>query len=185
MRIEIKKIGLYRFIGASLILIGLFTSLFLDYFVLNNWILFFIIITINVMWLFLSIVLKLEIVFFKDNLTKILLLLGVSSIVLTIIALFFSVNPFIRILILTLPISTFLLTVCWHFSISIYKKEKVISILTGIGYVSLSIFFKIHILIIQFGIITSITPIFLVIVGFLMIILTELHMKRKGLLKYL
>jgi len=185
MRVEIKKIGLYRFIGASLILIGLFTSLFLDYFVLDNWILFFIIITIDFLWLFLSIVLKLEIIFFKDNLTKVLFLFSVTSVVLTIIALLFSVNSFISILIIILPISTFLLTVCWHFSISIYKKEKVISILTGLGYVSLSIFFKNLSLIIQFGIITSITPIFLVIVGFLMIILTELQMKRKGLLKYI
>jgi len=185
MRTQIKKIGLFRFIGASFILIALFSSLFLDYFILNNWLIFLIIFITDFLWILLSFFLKLEINFFKENLLRAIIVFSIISIILTIFSLIFSFNLSFNILIITLLSSNFSIVICWHFSISIYKKEKVIALLAGLGYGCLSIIFRVNPLTAQFGFITSLTPLFLVIIGFLIIFIIEWQMKKKNLLKYI
>jgi len=185
MHIEVKKISLVRFIGASLILISLFSSIFLDFFLLDNWLLFSFNILIVVPWILFSFFLKLEINFFKQNIIKVLLILIGLSLIFTVIGLILSADLIMGILFFTLSISTLLITICWHFSISIYKREKLFAILACIGYSCVSLFVRISLLIPRFGPITSVTPLFLLLLGFLLIISIELYMKRKGLLKYI
>ncbi|MFX0059272.1 MAG: hypothetical protein ACFE85_11105 [Candidatus Hodarchaeota archaeon] len=184
MKIQIKKIGLIRFGGAFLILIGLISSIFLDLFVLDAWIVSLITLLIEIPWILLSILIKLEINYFKENLKLISIVLYVFFIIFVVLGLLLSPNLSNALLFILILISTFLLAGCWHFSISIYKKEKIIAILGGIGYGILSIFCRFKVLGILFGPITSLTPIFLISVGFILIIAIEYYMMRKGLLKY-
>jgi hypothetical protein len=184
MKIQIKKIGLIRFAGAFLILVGLFSSIFLDFFILDAWFVSLITIIIEIPWILLSIFIKLEINYFKENLKFISIVLYVFFIIFVIFGLFLSPNISTAIYFILILSSTFLLTACWHFSISIYKKEKIIAILGGIGYGIMSMFCRFIELGLLFGPITSLTPVFLVSIGFILIIAIEYYMMRKGLLKY-
>ncbi|MFW9937147.1 MAG: hypothetical protein ACFFD5_05820 [Candidatus Thorarchaeota archaeon] len=184
MKIEIKKIGLLRLAGACLILIGLFSSIFLDLFILDAWTVSLIALLIEIPWILLSIFIKLEINYFKENLKLISIVLYVSFIIFIVFGLLLSPNLSIAILFILILISTFCLTACWHFSISIFKKEKIIAVLGGVGYGILSIFCRFNELGILFGPVTSLTPIFLISIGFILILVIEYYMMRKGLLKY-
>lgn len=184
MKIQIKKIGLLRFAGAFLILVGLFSSIFLDLFILDTWIVPLIALLIEMPWILLSIFIKLEVNYFKENLKLISVVLYIFFIIFIVFGLLLSPNLSIAILFILILISTFLLTACWHFSISIYKKEKIIAILGGIGYGILSIFGRFNKLGVLFGPITSLTPIFLISIGFILILAIEYYMMRKGLLNY-
>lgn len=177
-----KKLSLLRLLGASLILISLLSSLFLDYFILNNWFLFLIFLTFNLPWLILSIALKFEVSFLRHNLLKISIILTIFSAVMAIYGIVISHST--TYLFLIMMISNFLLLVCWHYSASIYKREKLFSITGAVTYVLVYSFFKISILITLFGFLTGILPLLLLFLGFLLIFSTELIMKKKGLLNY-
>lgn len=90
----------------------------------------------------------------------------------------------ITFLFLIIMISNFLLLVCWHYSPSIYKREKLLSIIGGISYVLVYSFLKISTLISLFGLLTGLLPLLLLFLGFVLIFSTELIMKNKGLLNY-
>lgn len=182
MSIKAKKLSLIRLFGAALILISLFSSLFLDFFVLNNWLLFLFIIFFNLPWMILSFGLKFEINYLRNNLLRISILLTILSIIIAIIGIIINLET--SPLFLVVLLSNFLLLICWHYSPSIYKKEKVWAIIGGISYAILTIFFILNILIYLFGILTGLIPILLLSLGFFLILLMELIMKQKGLLNY-
>lgn len=177
-----KKLSLIRLFGAFLILISLLSSLFLDSFILINWFLFLILLSFNLPWLILSISLKFEISFLRNNLLRISIILAIFSTVMAIYGILISHS--ITFLFLIIMISNFLLLVCWHYSPSIYKREKLLSIIGGISYVLVYSFLKISTLISLFGLLTGLLPLLLLFLGFVLIFSTELIMKNKGLLNY-
>ncbi|MFW9773790.1 MAG: hypothetical protein ACFFEO_16685, partial [Candidatus Thorarchaeota archaeon] len=148
-----KKLSLIRLFGAFLILISLLSSLFLDSFILINWFLFLILLSFNLPWLILSISLKFEISFLRNNLLRISIILAIFSTVMAIYGILISHS--ITFLFLIIMISNFLLLVCWHYSPSIYKREKLLSIIGGISYVLVYSFLKISTLISLFGLLTG------------------------------
>jgi len=177
-----KKLSLIRLFGACLTLISLLSSLFLDFFVLSHWILFSILLVYILPWLALSLLLKFEISFLRNNLFKISIILGINSIIMAIFGTLISYSGIL--LFLVTIISNFLLLICWHYSPSIYKRDKILSVVGGITYIIFYILFKYAILVYLFGFLTSLLPILLVSLGFLLILSTELIMRRKGLLNY-
>ena len=184
MSVQGKKEGICRIVGSILILIGLILSLFLDYLILNNPLLYLFMTLIVVPPFILSILLKLERDLIVNNSSKLLLLLVIESIALSVF-IFASINIFL-ILKFVLTVSSLLLLVSsWHFSLSLYKKNKLIFVIGGFGYYILNIFLWLVIFYLDVEFIFNLIPLVFILLGFLLIIVAELKMKKKGLLNYI
>ena len=185
--IKAKKESLMRLLGMVLILFGLLITLVVDYiFVISNVTLYLLILCIVIPWFILIILLKLEIDFFVENTLIFYILLSIYSVVIIGIGFIFSTNIFSTLQFVMLAISDILLIFCWNFALSIYKKEKFIFLLTGIGYFIINPFFRVvEPLVFNFSWIVNHVPIVIVAFGMLLIIFAELRMKKKGLLNYI
>ncbi|MFX1322453.1 MAG: hypothetical protein ACFFAQ_12510 [Promethearchaeota archaeon] len=181
MGIQAKGESLSRIVGMILILIGLILSFFLDIFVEISPLLIILLILIEVLWFIFSLCLKLERKFCIEHLFQIFLFLVFLSLCLTLIGILLnnlSSNGFIFKI-----TSNLLIIVCWHFCLSLYKKEKVVFLFSGIGYITLSLTYGIKILILKIGG-YAVIPLVLIIFGMVIIIISETIMKRKGFLNY-
>lgn len=184
MGIQAKRESLFRIIGMIQILISFTISIFFDFFVLNSPLMYFLLILIVLSYMILSIFLKLEINFFVGNFLKILVILCIFSMCLIFVGIFFCSNYPTFLKFIFLVISNILIILCWHFSLSLYKNEKLIFFFCGIGYILLSLIFGVKILIIKIGG-YALIPLILLPLGISFIMISEMNMKKKGLLKYI
>ncbi len=176
-----KKESLIRVLGMILILLGLFISLIFDYFIVSITI-YLLIILIFIPWFILIVLLKLEKEFFVDNMSKFFVILICYTVVLIIMGSMIS-NVESTVFLIS-GISIILVIFCWHYALSIYKKEKLIFLLCGIISSILALIFKISLLIIYIGLLFAFASILLIILGIIAVIFAELRMKKKGLLNY-
>ncbi len=183
MSIQGKKEGICRLIGTTLILIGFVLSIPFNYFILNNSLLYLLFILIAIPPFILSIFLKLEQDFIIKNSLKILLIIITIVITLIITAVLFS--SFLMILFALIVSSNLLLVSCWHFSLSLYKKNKLIFIFSGLGYCIINLFLWFANFVLNNLLVVILLPLLLALVGILLIIVAELSMKKKGLLNYI
>ena len=183
MSIQGKKEGICRLTGTTLIFISLALSIIFNFFILNNLILYLILILINVPPLILSILLKLELDVITKNSLKFLFTISTIVISLIIVTIFF--NSFLMIKFVLIVNSNLLLTICWHFSLSIYKKKKIIFIFSGTGYCILSFIIWLANFVLHSILVLILFPLVLVLIGIMLIIVAELSMKKKGLLNYI
>ena len=184
MSIRGKKEGIFRLLGSFLILISLILSIILDYFILNNPLLYLFIILIVIPPFILSILLKLERDFIVNNSSKLLLILVIESIILSAL-IFAFIDTFLVIkFVMTVSSSLFLIS-SWHFSLSLYKKNKVIFVISSFGYFILNILLELGIFNLDTIFIFNLFPLVFILLGLLLIIVTELIMKKKGLLNYI
>ena len=183
MSIQGKKEGICRLTGTTLIFVSLALSIIFNFFILNNLILYLILILINVPPLILSILLKLELDVITKNSLKFLFTISTIVISLIIITIFF--NSFLMIKFVLIVSSNLLLTICWHFSLSIYKKKKIIFIFSGTGYCILSFIIWLANFVLHSILVLILFPLVLVLIGIMLIIVAELSMKKKGLLNYI
>lgn len=182
MGIQAKGASLSRIVGMILILIGLILSFFFDFFIEISPFLIILLILIEVLWFTFSLCLKLERKFYIEHLYQIFLFLVGFSISLTLLGVLLnnlSSNGFIFKI-----VSNLLIILCWHVCLSLYKNEKVIFLLSGFSYITLSLIYGIKILSLKIGG-YAIIPLILIILGMLIIIISEILMKRKGLLNYI
>ena len=164
-----KKEGICRLLGTTLILIGLILSIPFNYFILNNSLLYLLFILIGIPPFILSIFLKLEQDFIVKNSSKILFIIVTINISLIITAVFFNL----------------LLISCWHLSLSLYKKNKLIFIFSGLGYCIINLFLWFANFILNNLLVVILLPLLLALIGIMLIIVAELSMKKKGLLNYI
>ena len=176
-----KKESLLRVFGMGLILIGIIVSIIFDFFILNMS-LYVLALIIFIPWFVLIILLKLEKDFFIDNMSKIITILAIFSAVITFISIF--ISPTTALLFVFLQISNILILFCWHFALSIFKKEKMIFLLGGIIFCIITALFRIFILLAIIGIILGLSSLLLIILGILAILFAEMRLKKKGLLNY-
>ena len=184
MSIQGKKEGICRIVGSLLILIGLILSLILDYFILNNPLLYLFVILIVVPPFLLSILLKLERDFIVNNSSKLLLLLVIESVVLSAL-IFAYLDIFLIVKFVLIVSSFFLLISSWHFSLSLYKRNKLIFVFGGFGHSILNISLWFIIFNLEVVFIFNLILLVFILLGFLLIIVAELKMKKKGLLHYI
>ena len=166
--------------GMILILLGLFVLLILDYYIFSI-IIYLLVILIFIPWFILIVLLKLEKEFFVDNMPKLIVILLCYTIVLIIMGSI--INTAESIVFLISGISIILIIFCWHYALSIYKKEKLIFLLSGV-ISSILVFIKISIAILIIALLLAAISIILIVLGIIAVILAELRMKKKGLLNY-
>ena len=178
-----KKLGTVRFIGSFLLLFAFGLNLTYDFFIVNTVLSLIFLLLLIIPWTGIVIMLKMEIDKVKNNENIIIFsFIGFSSFLSIVFFLFLSSNEFVFILLLIVP--DVLLIVAWHYSISIYKKEKVIFIILDILFIILSLFNKIQNYINRYNIIFGLLPYALTFFGTSAILLAELYLKKSGLLVY-
>ena len=192
MSIQGKKEGTRRLKGSFLLLLTIIISISFDFFILNNSLLYLLFILICIPPFILSIFLKLEQDFIVKHSPKILAIIAIIIISLVIIANIFI--PSLMFLFALVVSSNLLLISCWHFSLSLYKKHRLIFIFSGLGYCIIKLFlwfayFILNIftysLLFHYLIVNILLPLILALIGILLIIVAELSMKKKGLLNYI
>jgi len=184
MSIKGKKEGIYRFLGSILLLISLVLGLLLGFLTLNNLLLSISLILITIPPFVLSILLKLEQDFFVNNAIKFLYLLLIENIVVnSIIFVFYNTSVALT----TVITSSFiiLILICWHFSLSIYKKNKIIFFICGVSYFILQFLILLGSISVSHLFIFNLTLLISVSLGLFLIITAELIMKKKGWLNYI
>jgi len=192
MGIQGKKEGINRLKGSMMLFIVIFISISFDYFILNNPLLYLLFIFICIPPFIQSIFLKLEQDFIVKHSAKILAIIATITISLVIIANFFI--PSLMFLFTLVVSSNLLLIICWHFSLSLYKKHRLIFIYSGSGYCIINLFlwfahFILNIftysMLFYHLLVVILLPLFLALIGILLIVVAELSMKKKGLLNYI
>jgi hypothetical protein len=181
MSIQGKKEGIFRLTGTILIIISLAFSMIFNYFILNNSVLYLILILINVPPLILSILLKLELDVITKNSLKFIFTISTIFLSLIIVTIFF--HSFLMIKFVLIVSSNLL--ICWHFSLSIYKKKKLIFIFSGTGYCIIIFILWLANFVSYSFLVFILIPLVLVLIGILLIVVAELSMKKKGLLNYI
>jgi len=184
MGIKGKKEGVYRLLGSILLLISLVLSMLSGFLTLTHPFLSITLILNTIPPFVLSIFLKLEQDFFVNNAKRFLYLLLIEIIVVNSITFAFY-NTFLALSTVITSSSIILLTICWHFSLSIYKKRKIIFFICGISYILINILILLDNISVSHLFIMKLVLIISVSLGLFLIILAELIMKKKGWLNYI
>lgn len=184
MSIQAKKENLLRVGGMVLILVGLVFSIILAYLNLGNFFLYLSFLIITLPFLAFSICLKLEKRLIVENRFKILILLSVLSTILSIIFLIVNFHDSKSLRYVFLTFTNFLILIFWHFSLSIYKKEKIIYTIAGSGAITFYFIIYVDSYLSQSEWYLNLIVLVILSLGFSSIIISERMMVRKGLLKY-
>jgi len=177
MGLKAKISTILRITGSILILIGLCLSLFFKTLFINDIIEAVLWIFIILPWILSFILLKLSIDFVRNNFKAVLFLLIIlSSMIFFIVTIMNLSNAIIFGLNLCLVL---LLLNTWYFSLSIFKKRKILFLLSGIIYILGTI-----ILDMQIKFLGDILTIIIVSLGMIMILIIEYNMRKKGYLNY-
>jgi len=184
MSIKGKKEGIYRLLGSIILLISLVLGLLLGFLTLTNPFLSITLILITIPPFVLSILLKLEQDFFVNNARRLLYLLLIEIVVVNSITFAFY-NTSLAFTTVITSSSIILLIICWHFSLSIYKINKIIFFICGISYILINIPILLDSISVSHLFMINLTLIISVSLGLFLIISAELMMKKKGWLNYI
>lgn len=181
MSIKAKRRTLIRLIGAIIILIGFITALLFIYVFLDDFIAYYSIISMFAPWFLFSTFLKLELDYFNNHLKIISIILLIFSIAMLIFTILWNLSDAINIIFISLALSALL--ICWHFSLSLYKKRKICFLLSGLFYIGVIALFNLQIgAPIAFIYALNIA---IVAIGILMILIVELNLRKNGYMKYI
>ena len=175
--------NLLRFSGFILILFSFISSFIFDYF-LFDFVIYFFIIIIIIPYFIILFSIKLELNLTIENQKIVLFITMLNSIVFLIFGLIFFQKDLIFPFLISI-ITNYLLIVNWKYALSVYKKKKMIFIITGVFYCIFTITFRFFIFVKQMLFSISVLPIILLIIGMLFIIITELLMKKRKLINWL
>ncbi len=174
---------LLRYIGIILILFSFIFSIILDFFLFN--IISYCILLIIIIPLFLIMLLnKIEFEIIVRYINTILVIISLNSIVISILTINLNYLQNISLFIIAI-FSNLLIIICWNYSFSIYKKKKIIFLICGFLYCVLTAFYKLTFIIRYTIWLIGIIPLFLIILGILLIIICEFSMRLKNLFDWL
>ncbi len=174
----------FRLFGMILFLIGIISTVILDFYLLQDILVYIFLIIILVLLFSLIIGLKLELKTLMENQLMVSTIISMFSSIILIIGSIISHQQSIITIFLFLTLSNSLAIISWHFSLSLYKKKKFIFIIGSTIYVFISLFLRIQVLMKNFGLI-CLLPLIIIIIGIGTIITAEIILIKKKLLKYI
>lgn len=181
MSIKAKGRASLRVFASLVILVGLILSIFLNIMLVNDIIGNLIFIMIIIPWFLFSIVLKIELNFFINNIKKVAIGLTIYSVSVEFISLILSWSIFATVIIITSL--NLLLLLCWHFSLSIYKLKKQIFLVSGLGYIIGT--FWMNLLIISTINDVIVFNMIFILLGLILILGIEYNLRKIGYLNYI
>jgi hypothetical protein len=186
MKFSAKNSTLIRFIASIILFIIIIYGLFIiDFFLIINWYIYLILLFNFNLWLILSLSLKFEFRFFRKNFSKIIISISTISLVLFSLLIVFLNDLKQLFIIIILIIKGFFMLYTWHSCLSIYKRIKKYSIIafliTIIANLSILLLISpdLHLYFTMF------TFLIIYVISYLLIIIIELLMMKKGYLKYI
>ncbi len=174
----------FRVLGMILFLFGIIFNLVLDFYVLRDTLIYLLSVVIIGFQFALILGFKFELEFLTENRLTILIVTIVALINILIIGSILSSMPSTILIFLFLTLSNSLGIISWNFSLSFYKKKKIIFIVGSLAYTSTSIFFRFLILMKTLGFI-GLFPIIFISAGIGTILTAEILLIKKALLKYI
>ena len=184
MGIIAKHEMIIRFTGAIIFLLGVIFTIIIDLILLENIFSNITLLLIVVILFLFSFSVKLDLSFTRRHI--LLNLIFVSSICLLLL-IFGSIfiQSHILVIFLLISVSNIIAIISWHFSLSLYKKKKIIFVVGCLIYVLLSLLLRIGLSPIYSKQLVGILPLFLIIIGMMCILISERLMMKKGILKYI
>ncbi len=174
-----------RIIGSLLIIISFGITIILDFSILNNIITFIFDILTIMIWFFIVISFKLEVEVIVEKVEKIIMPVLVYTIAMVTAGAASTTNSLFSVAFIFITISNIFCLLCWHFSLSIYKKEKIAFFVTGILYILITLILRLLLIVSPIPLTIFIVSLLSFSIGFLLIIYAEYNMKKKGLLNYI
>ena len=184
MGIIAKREMIGRFTGAIFFLLGLIFTLIMDTYLLESIISNITLFLIVLILLLFSFSLKLDLPFTRRHFLLNAILVWSTSLILLIVGSFFIQNHILGIFLL-ISILNIIAIICWHFSLSINKKKKIIFAIGSWVYILISLLLRIGLSYINKKLFVGILPLFLIVLGVLCILVSERLMIKKGILKYI
>ncbi len=173
-----------RFLGLLLFFLGLIFSVVSDFFLFQDKLIFNFLLIINLVILSFILCLKLELNLIRENFLASFILICLIVITLFIVSFDYVIRKIFYVEYIFILCSNILIIVSWHYSISYYKKKKLIFLFGFIIYVLVTFFLRLGKLIYQIGLIIGLLPLILIISGVTVILVIEIRMMRRGLLKF-
>ena len=172
-----------RVFGMILFLIGIIFTVILDFYILQDDIVF--LLSIVIFFLSLSIVVgfKLELKLFIEKNPSLLIIMVISSCIILVFGSVLSLEQSTIHLFLLLNLSNSIIITSWHYSLSFYRKKKFIFIIGSVTYIVISLIIRYTTLMKLFGFI-GLIPFILITFGIGSIIISEGILYKKKLLKY-
>lgn len=178
MSIKAKKSTIIRIFGAILIFNGLILSVIFNFLVIKSFLGYSLWLILIIPWIIFIIALKLSNDLICNNFKLILYLLIIHSIILSIIAVIW--NLLIAMIVLLNFILNLLLLASWSVSLSIYKKKKILFLVSGFSYITGTLIFNLHV-----AFLGNLISIITVAGGIAIIVIIEYNMCKKGYLNYI
>jgi len=172
-----------RVFGMILFLIGIIFTVILDFYILQDTIVFLLSIVIFFQSLSIVIGFKLELKLFIEKKSNLLIILVISSGIILVFGSLLSLEQSIIHLFLLLSFSNSIVIVSWHYSLSYYRKKKFFFIIGSVAHITISLIIRYTTLMKFFGFI-GLIPFILITFGIGSILLSEGILYKKKLLKY-
>ena len=184
MSFKAKRKTVFRIIGSLFILVGLILSII--YYLILNLVPFQVILIITP-WILQSSFSKLEVNLFVNNKDKVHLILCIYTFGIGLLTFLWNLINFLNLFCITTSILALL--VCWHFALSLYRKEKIYFIGGGVIYIIITIFYRTFVYIQHsldfFYFFEVIMEVIFVSLGMILILIIEYILYRKGYLNYI
>jgi len=184
MGIIAKVETLLRLIGSLTYFIGLILAISYDSIVLNEIILFIILVIIVGILISYIFFIKFEFSIVAENKLTIFFII-ISSLILFTFGLIYSQIHSNLVIYVFVLLTNIIILFSWHLSLSIYRKKKLFFIVGSSSYIIISIFLRVRLLITKLELLIGLLPFILIIAGISFIFVGEIIMIKKGLLKYI
>ena len=184
MGIIAKHEMIIRFTGAIIFLLGVIFTIIIDLFLLeNNFSNITLLLIVVILFLF-SFSVKLDLPFTRRHILLNLIFVSSFCLLLLMLGSIF-IQSHILVIFLLISVSNIIAIISWHFSLSLYKKKKIIFAVSFLIYVLISLLLRIGLSPIYSKLLVGILPLFLMIIGVMCILVIERLMMKKGILKYI